>query len=54
MCPLCGQGELVRRRGRGKSLFFGCERYPECTFTARELPGAKTEEAAVPAGAAEA
>ncbi|MBI2983891.1 MAG: type I DNA topoisomerase, partial [Chloroflexi bacterium] len=34
-CPQCGQGELVRRRGRGRSLFFGCERYPECTFTAR-------------------
>jgi DNA topoisomerase-1 len=39
-CPQCGQGELVRRRGRGRSFFFGCERYPECTFTARELPGA--------------
>ena len=39
-CPQCGQGELVRRRGRGRSVFFGCERYPECTFTARELPGA--------------
>ena len=43
-CPLCGQGELVRRRGRGRSTFFGCERYPECTFTARELPGAKPPE----------
>ena len=20
-------------------MFYGCERYPECTFTARELPG---------------
>jgi DNA topoisomerase-1 len=51
-CPLCGQGELVRRRGRGRSVFYGCERYPDCTFTARELPG-KTEEPAVPAGAAD-
>ena len=40
ICPDCGKGELVRRRGRGRSMFFGCERYPECTFTARELPGA--------------
>ena len=38
-CPECGKGELVRRRGRGRSMFYGCERYPECTFTARELPG---------------
>ena len=51
-CPDCGKGELVRRRGRGRSMFYGCERYPECTFTARELPG-KTEEPAVPAGAAD-
>ena len=36
ICPLCGQGELVRRRGRGRSIFYGCERYPDCTFTARE------------------
>src|SRR2546429_404359 len=52
-CPLCGPGAVVQRRGRGRSLFYGCERYPECTFTARELPG-KAEEPAVPAGAAEA
>jgi len=52
-CPLCGQGELVRRRGRGRSVFYGCERYPECTFTARELP-ATAGQPAVPAGAAEA
>jgi DNA topoisomerase-1 len=51
-CPLCGQGELVQRRGRGRSLFYGCERYPECTFTARQLPGKETpakEEAPVKA-----
>jgi DNA topoisomerase-1 len=41
-CPECGKGELVHRRGRGRSMFYGCERYPECTFTARELPGAAT------------
>jgi DNA topoisomerase-1 len=41
VCPDCGKGELVRRRGRGRSMFYGCERYPECTFTARELPGSK-------------
>jgi len=42
-CPQCGQGELVRRKGRGRSFFFGCERYPECTFTARELPAKPAE-----------
>jgi len=43
-CPQCGQGELVRRRGRGRSFFFGCERYPECTFTAHELPAKPAEQ----------
>jgi DNA topoisomerase-1 len=43
ICPTCGKGELVQRRGRGRSLFYGCERYPECTFTARELPGKEAE-----------
>jgi len=42
-CPLCGEGELVQRRGRGRSVFYGCERYPACTFTARELPGIQKE-----------
>ncbi|CAN5153943.1 type I DNA topoisomerase [soil metagenome] len=36
-CPTCTKGELVRRRGRGRSVFYGCERYPACTFTARAL-----------------
>ena len=40
VCPDCGKGGLVRRRGRGRSLFYGCERYPACTYTARELPAA--------------
>ncbi|MFH1691414.1 MAG: type I DNA topoisomerase [Candidatus Omnitrophota bacterium] len=38
-CPQdgCG-GELILRRSyRGRS-FYGCSRYPECTFTSRELP----------------
>jgi DNA topoisomerase-1 len=53
ICPDCGNGELVRRRGRGRSVFFGCERYPDCRFTARELPAKAEEQPAVPAGAAE-
>jgi DNA topoisomerase-1 len=41
-CPQCGQGKLVARRaksGRGRS-FYGCTRYPECTFIANRLPSA--------------
>ena len=30
-CPKCGEGRLGLRPGR-KSLFLGCERYPDCRF----------------------
>ena len=38
-CPEenCG-GELVERRSRRGTTFYGCSRYPECTFTNRQLP----------------
>lgn len=38
-CPQEGcTGELILRRSyRGRS-FYGCSRYPECTFTSRQLP----------------
>ncbi len=35
--PNC-TGELVERRSRGGTAFYGCSRYPECTYTARQLP----------------
>lgn len=42
VCPQCTQGKLVQRRaksGRGRS-FYGCTRYPECTFIVNRLPKA--------------
>jgi len=35
--PNC-TGELVERRSRRGTMFYGCSRYPECTHTARQLP----------------
>ncbi|MFQ5817043.1 MAG: type I DNA topoisomerase [Terriglobia bacterium] len=38
-CPACSQGELVERRTRkGRRTFYGCSRYPDCTFTTNEKP----------------
>lgn len=37
-CPSCGQGEIVERRSRRGHTFFGCERYPACTFASWERP----------------
>ena len=36
-CPECDGGELVERRGKGRT-FHGCTNYPECTVTVRQTP----------------
>jgi DNA topoisomerase-1 len=35
ICPLCGEGHLVARRGRF-GPFVGCDRYPECRYIKKE------------------
>jgi DNA topoisomerase-1 len=37
VCPECGQGTLVGKRGKF-GPFVGCSRYPECTFIKKEGP----------------
>jgi len=38
-CPKCEKGELVQRMARkGKRVFYGCNRYPECDFTTPHQP----------------
>jgi DNA topoisomerase I len=36
-CPECGQGEILMKSGRF-GLFFGCSRYPECSYTRNPEP----------------
>jgi DNA topoisomerase I len=38
LCPDCGQGQVVERKGRWGRPFYGCKRYPECKFTAYHRP----------------
>ena len=38
LCPDCGQGQIVERKGRWGRFFYGCRRYPECRFTAYHKP----------------
>jgi len=38
LCPECGQGQVVERKGRWGRSFYGCRRYPECRFTAYHKP----------------
>ena len=35
VCPLCGQGHLVAKRGR-YGPFVGCDRYPECRYIKKD------------------
>jgi DNA topoisomerase-1 len=38
VCPDCGQGQVVERKGRWGRFFYGCKRYPECKFTLYNMP----------------
>lgn len=37
-CPLGCGGDVVERTDRRRRKFYGCSRYPECTFVSREKP----------------
>jgi DNA topoisomerase-1 len=37
-CPECSEGEVVERRSKRGKTFFGCNRYPDCTFVAWAKP----------------
>jgi DNA topoisomerase-1 len=37
-CPDCGEGEIAARRTRRGKTFYGCTRYPACTFAAWDKP----------------
>ncbi len=41
-CPQDGcDGELVQRSSRGGRFFYGCTKYPNCTYTSNSLPDPK-------------
>ena len=40
-CPECGKGKIVERKSKRGKIFFGCDRYPDCTFVLWNRPVAK-------------
>jgi DNA topoisomerase-1 len=42
VCPLCGQGHLVAKRGRF-GPFVGCDRYPECRYIKKDAAPASEQ-----------
>lgn len=37
-CPACGQGEIIQRMSKKRKVFYGCNRYPECSFVTWDKP----------------
>jgi DNA topoisomerase-1 len=37
-CPDCSDGEIVERRSRRGKTFYGCNRYPDCSFVSWAKP----------------
>lgn len=40
-CPSCKEGELAQRMSRYKRFFYGCNRYPQCSYAIWDKPIAK-------------
>ena len=36
-CPKCG-ASIVAKKGKNNSLFYSCERYPDCDFSSWDQP----------------
>lgn len=41
-CPKCGQGEIVERKSKRGTIFFGCNKYPECDYVMWNEPTGET------------
>jgi DNA topoisomerase-1 len=37
-CPQCEAGNVIEKTSRRGKVFFGCDRYPECTFASWDRP----------------
>ncbi len=41
-CPKCGKGLIVERKSKRGTVFFGCDKYPECDFVLWNEPTGET------------
>lgn len=37
-CPKCGEGEIIEKKSKAGKIFFGCNRYPDCTYALWDEP----------------
>ena len=41
-CPKCGQGQIVERKSKRGTIFYGCNKYPDCDFVMWNEPTGET------------
>ncbi len=41
-CPACGEGDIVEKKSKKGKTFYGCNRYPECSWVSWDKPTKKT------------
>ena len=37
-CPKCGEGTIIEKKSKYGKIFYGCNRYPECSFALWDEP----------------
>ena len=41
-CPKCGEGVIIEKKSKYGKVFFGCNRYPECSYALWDEPSGNT------------
>ena len=41
-CPKCSEGTIVERKSKRGTVFYGCDKYPNCDFTLWNEPTGET------------
>ena len=37
-CPKCGEGEIIEKKSKAGKVFYGCNKYPDCSFALWDEP----------------
>ena len=37
-CPKCGEGEIIEKKSKHGKIFFGCNKYPDCSYASWDEP----------------
>ena len=37
-CPKCGEGEIVEKKSKAGKIFYGCNKYPDCSYALWDEP----------------